>query len=224
MKKILLLSLGVTIFFTTSLYAQVINDSGQHGKMYIQTKKGPTNNTLDGSPYENEAFQSGKIAMAGKEPINAYLRYDVLNDEIEVKKEKSAQDIYVIADKKGTNYKIGQINFVFENFQFEGQPLQGYFQEYYNGENVRLLKRLTTTITDPVKAQTGYQKDKPARIIIQENYFLAFNDGNIKEVRLKERDFKKALPNSKAASEYLGDHKVRDLEDFVKMLQWYDRQ
>lgn len=224
MKKFLFLILNLCLVFSTDLYSQVLNDSGQHGTMVIQTKKGPADNTLDGSPYETEAFQKGKIITTGKDPLIVFLRYDVLNDEMEIKTEQQAQDIFIIPEKNNTEYSIGDTNYIFETFQHDGERLHGYFKEYYDGKNVRLLKRMTTTITEPVKAQTGYQKDRPARIIIQEKYYLAFGDGKIEEVRLREKDFKKALPNSKAASKYFSDNKVRNLEDYIQMLKWYDQQ
>lgn len=224
MKKILVISTCFWMVASVSLTAQVINDSGQHGRMTLQTKKGNSLNGLEGSPYENENFQVGKITMEGNKPVTAFLRYDVLNDDMEIKTELNGEDIYVLPNKKITEYSIGANRFLYQSLQHDGKLIEGYFKEYFKGENVRLLTRLTAIVTEPYKAKTGYEKDRPSQIIIQENYFLSFKDGRVEEVKLKEKDFKKALPSSKAVNSYFSDNKLRDLEDYIKFLEWYDKQ
>ncbi len=224
MKNFLILIFGFWIITIAPATAQVINDSGQHGKMQLQTKKGNSANGLAGSPYENEEFRAGKIVMEGNEPVNAYLRYDALNDEIEIKTEINQANISVLPDKRRTEYIIDSIKFLHKSIPNNGKLVKGYFQEYFKGENMSLLKKLSATITEPYKAQTGYEKDRPRHIILQEKYYLSFVDGTNKEVKLKKKDFKKALPSSKALNTYLSDNKFKDIEDFVKMLEWYDKQ
>lgn len=208
---------------STSIYSQVLNDSGQHGKMLLQTKKGNSLNSIQGTPFLNENFQKGTVTLKGNEVINVLLRYDVLNEDMEIRTGLDDEEIYLLPQKEGTEYTIGEENFRYRTLN-NGEQIKGYFREHYKGEKVEFLEKISAVITDPVKAQTGYQKDRPARIVLEEKYFLLLENGEVKEVKLKTKDFIKALPDSKAVRAYLSENKVKTIEDYKEMLEWYDNK
>jgi hypothetical protein len=223
MKKILVFIFGIGIFSTFTATAQIVQDTGNHSLMLIQTKN-TADETVEGTPYLNDNFQPGTFTLEGKEPTNAFLRYNIVNEEMEIKTELHGEETYKLPVNNKATYQLGNEHYVFRNLKIDGNLVKGYFKEHYNGEKVSLYEKLIATTSEPVKAQTAYQKDKPARIVIEERFFLMFDNENIEEVRLKAKDFKKALPDTKAVNSYLSDNKVKTVEDFAKMLEWYEVQ
>lgn len=223
MYKILAITIGLGFFGTYATTAQIVQDTGNHSLMLIQTKS-TGDEIVEGTPYLNDNFQHGTFTLEGKEPTNAFIRYNVVNEEMEIKIELNGEDTYLLPVNNKAKYQIGTDNYVFTNLKIDGRLIKGYFKEHYVGEKVSLYEKLIATTSEPVKAQTAYQKDKPARIVMEERFFLVFNNGKVEEVRLKTKDFKNALPDSKAVNSYLSDNKVKSIEDFTKMLEWYEMQ
>lgn len=91
----------------------------------------------------------------------------------------------------------------------------------FDGEFYRLLKKPNAKVIEPVKAKTGYGKDKPGRIEIDEEYFLLKN-GSVQEVNIKHRVIKDIFI-SEEAKQYLSDNKIRSEEDMVQFLSYLDK-
>lgn len=218
MKKLILL---VAIIFCPPLVSAQINDSGMNGFMKITTKENDIMNRIEGSPYLNEEFAAGIIKQEGKINLNVYLRYNVVKEIMEIKTDKNSKDTYTLPLNKTTIYSLGAQNYLPEEISYQGNNITGFFIEHYRGENVRLLEKPTVTITDPVKAQTGYEKDKPALIKIDQEYYLVFKEGKVENIRLKQRDLKDVFDEG-AAKKYLSGHKVKTVDDLIKFLSVVD--
>ena len=80
----------------------------------------------------------------------------------------------------------------------------------------------TAKITAAQKSQTSYDRPKPATVRLKSHYYLGVGEKPLKEVRLKERDFRKILGDGKGMEEYFKEHKVRSIEDIVEMLRFYE--
>ena len=89
---------------------------------------------------------------------------------------------------------------------------------------VSFLEKPYLTVIDAVKAKTGYEKDKPAQIRLKKDYYIVLKDGTVQNVSLKEKDFEKALSSTQDVKKYLSDHKLKSVEDFAKMIEWYDKR
>lgn len=224
MKRILAILFGIGLIGSFPAAAQIITDYGDYSHMLILTKSSDDAAELEGTPYMNDNFQPGTFTIEGKAPAKAFLRYNVVNEEMEIKTELNGTDTYLLPGNSKATYQIGSNNYVFRNLQIDGSLVKGYFIEHYKGESLSLYEKLTATTTEPEKAQTAYHKDKPGRIVMEDRFFLEFDNGNVQEVKLRTRDFKKALPNSKAVNSYLSDNKVKSIEDYINMLEWYDKQ
>ncbi len=72
------------------------------------------------------------------------------------------------------------------------------------------------------KAKSGYDKPKPARIKIDQVYYLQLDGGNLHEVRLKEKDFKEYFEDKPGMEKYFDNHKIKGLDDVKKLLEFYD--
>lgn len=223
MKNFFFLILAGAFFITTTVSAQ-IHDSGGHSMMRITSKQSDILKDVKGSPYLYDDFMYGMITMEGKDPLRVLMRYDVNSETFEVKTEKESDDIYVLPLNKDTKYHLGTETYVYRTINFEGKEITGYFQTHFEGDNVSLLEKPSLTFTEAVKAKTGYDKDRPGEIKLNKNLYLVFKDGKVENVRLKEKDFEKAFSSSSTVKKYLSDNKLKTIEDFLKMLKWYDNQ
>jgi len=223
MKNFFLLIPAVIFFFSASVTAQ-INDSGGHSKMLLTTKKSNVLNEVEGSHFLDEEFKKGKVLIKGYDSLDALLRYDINTETFEIKLEKTGEDIYVLPLNLETKYYLDSDLYTYQTINFEGNEITGYFLNHYAGDKISFLEKPYLTVTDAVKAKTGYEKDKPAQIRLKKDYYIVLNDGSVKNVSLKEKDFERALPSNPAIKKYLSDHKLKSPEDFSKFVAWYDNQ
>lgn len=223
MKNFFFLFLVAAFFITTSAPAQ-IHESGGHSMMRVTTKQSDILKDVKGSPYLYDDFRYGMITMVGKNPLRVLMRYDVNSETFEIKTEKESDEIYVLPLNKDTKYRLGTEIYDYRTINFEGNNITGYFQTYFEGDNVSLLEKPSLTFTEAVKAKTGYDKDRPGQIKLNKDLYLVFKDGTVENVRLKEKDFEKAFSSSSSVKKYLSDNKLKTIEDFAKMLEWYDNQ
>ena len=221
MKNILFIILG--LFCSVQGYNQVLTDSGNHGLMLITTKENDKLNDLEGSPYLEEEFVPGSAMVSGKEPLNVFLRYNVYKEQVEIKLDPRSEEIYILPMNTLASYKMGSDMLILETIVLNGEKIFGYFFEHYDGENYRLLEKPKVTLTEAVKAKTGYEKDRPARLKIEEEYYVIKENGQVLNVPLKHRDIKKTF-DSENSKEYLSDNKIRSEEDLISFITWLDKQ
>lgn len=219
MKKLFFL---LAFFTVCPIFSQVISDSGNLSFRLITTKDSDRMKSVEGSPYLNEDFEYGIVSVEGKNPLNVYLRYNVFQEQVEIKPDLRNEDTFLLPNKETTIYKIGPQTLVFEEIRSEGRIFSGFFIEHYNGENLRLLEKPVATLTEAVKAQTGYETDKPARIKIEEEFFVVDSDGQVTPVRIKHRDVKKTF-KSPGAKKYLSENNIRSKEDLISFISFLDK-
>lgn len=223
MKKHFLIPALLFAFLGVEAQAQ-INDSGNHGLMNITTKKNPALSKVEGSPFLYEDFRMGTAMVEGKDPLNVYVRYDVSTEQMEIKTDLNSDAIYVLPTGQHATYKVGKDVFKYGTINYEGKNILGYFIEHYDGDKYRLVTKHRAEISEPVKAKTGYDRDIPAKIKIEDDLFIVNKeDGRAFKVRAKNRDLEDIF-DSAAAQKYLSDNKVRSTEDLVAFVAFLDKQ
>lgn len=213
----------LAFLFPTSLHAQT-NNSGNLGERLLITMKSNVPSEISGSHYLNEDFQKGKVLITGYDPLEAYLRYNVNTETFEVKLKKTGEAMYKLPVNPETKYYIGSDLYTYQKIYDNGKSILGYFLNHYKGEKVSLLEKPILNVTEAVKAETGYEKERPAQIRLQKKHYLIFQDGTVKNVDLKEKDFEKAFALTPEVKKYLKDNKLKSAEDFSGMVKWYDKQ
>lgn len=176
---------------------------------------------IEGSPYFTENFEPGTIKIKGKDPLKVFLRYNVSKEEIEIKTELGSEKVYVLSKAKNSEYKINGVCYVLDKIHFDGSNIYGYFIEYFNGGKVRLLLKPIAEFFPAMKAKTGYEKDQPARFEIEKEYFLIFKNGNVENIRLKNRDLRKIF-DTKFHKDYLSEHDIETVNDLVSFLEFHE--
>ena len=214
-KKIFLL---IGVFFFIQSHAQIVGEN-QLGNGFILTKE--KNLEVEGSPYLNEEFNRGKIFIGNKEPLNVYLRYNVLDEAMEVKVDPQNEDIYTFSSNGKIQYELANGLFSKDMLTVDGEKIYGIFKELYAGNKIRLLEKSVAKKTEPVVAVSSYDSDKPGRIIIDQRYFVEDNDGMVREVETRNRTLKKVF-RSKEVKKYLKDNRVRSVEDLQRFVRFYD--
>lgn len=220
MRKILF-TVFAGLSFISAEAQQVFTDSGNHGLMTITTKEKEVGDEIVGSPYLNKEFQQGVVEVEGKGPLKAYVRYNVVSEQMEIKTNPASPQTYMLPSGQRAKYQIGDRTFVLDKITADGETAYGYFIEHYNGDNLRILAKPKAKVTEAIKAQNTYQKDRPAEIQIEEDYYVVLSNGDAEKVRLRNKDLRKAF-NSKPAKDYLSDNRIRSTDDLVAFARYYD--
>lgn len=218
------LTLILLVFFTMSANSQVTDQDLLNNQMVIPVyKKTPQGYT--GSPFVNEEFKNGVILDEEGRSQPAFLRYNAVEGIMEIKLNQQQERIHVLPRIKKITYILdGYTYFIDAKRTEDGELLEGYFVKYYDGENVKLLGWPRPDLSEAQEAKTGYEKDKPAHLKVDMEYFLQLGENRLQEVRLRPRDFRKTFDKSEAMKDYLSDNKVKELDDAIEAVKFYDKQ
>ncbi|HSP12501.1 MAG TPA: hypothetical protein VLO29_08235 [Salegentibacter sp.] len=211
-------------FFTLNINSQVNSQDIMNNRMVIPVyKKTPEGYT--GSPFVNEEFQSGTIHAEQGKSQPAFLRYNAVEGIMEIKLNQQQQNIHVLPRIKKITYTLdGYTYYIDSKRTEEGELLEGYFVNYFEGENVKLLGWPRPDLSEPQEAKSGYEKDKSAHLNVDMEYYLEIGDNRLQEVRIRPRDFRKTFDKDAAMKKFLSDNKVKDLDDAIDALKFYDKQ
>ncbi|MCX2719073.1 hypothetical protein [Lentiprolixibacter aurantiacus] len=147
---------------------------------------------LEGTPYDNDEFQTGKIFINNAQSIPALLRYNAFEDYIEVKDKNGIYALlkrdYVHATIKGEKYAV------FLYLIGKKEVKEGYFVPLTQGPII-LLKKKSKMYYYGSKGD-GIRPDKPARFEDKTYYYLKVNDDIPKEVKLRKKSILGVLGNT----------------------------
>lgn len=218
------LILAFVAFFGLNATAQSENPMLGNNRMIIPTfSKTPEGYT--GTPYLEEEFKRGIIEHKDGRTMPALLRYNAVEEIMEIKMQSPEDDILVLPKGKGITYKIDGYSYVEDVLRTEkGDRLQGYFIEYYNGDNIRFLAHPQPDVIEPKKAKSGYEKDKPAHLKVDLEYYLAEDDERLKNIKLRHRPIKKEFSGAPGMKDYFSENKIKTVEDVIAMAKYYDEQ
>ncbi len=176
---------------------------------------------LAGSPYINEKFLPGQIIVDEKQFQNVYLRFNALNEVMEIKVRPGDEEVFFLPRTEKYTYIQDNKTFFIKDFIIEdGEVISGYWINYFrNSKNLFVGKPVTRT-TAAKAAQTGYEKPKPPKVDTYVHYYLSLNDSPLKKVNLKQRDFEKIFQSDRM-KKYFSNNKIKEVEDVVAMLKYY---
>ena len=205
-----------------------INDLFEDLKNRVKKQEISTIKTK-GTPYYNETFQLAKIEYFGKilnEKI--YLRYNALNDEMEMSLNSSStesENILIKSNKvsciiNGKKYKY--LRFTPEN----KNPIVGYLNTLYQGNNLTLYERKQKIFMEAARARTSLERSFPARFTDKIEYYFSIDNGSILEINLKKKDMLKKLNKySENIKKYLNSSKIKIKfkEDLIDFFEYIDK-
>ncbi|WBL23561.1 hypothetical protein [Zunongwangia sp. HRR-M8] len=213
---LLIFALSYNIFSAQSF----MNGMQNSAPLKIFTKK-KTPERFTGSPYIDDSFLSAQI-NDGERSMSAFVRYNAVEDVVEVKIDEQNSEIYTLPKLKKIKYKLKDYEIFIDQFtDSNGETVNGYMLDYFSNQGVRFLARPEPDVVPAQPARTGYDKDKPAHLKVDMVYYLQKNGGRLEEVRLREKDFKKILSDKEKMNAYFDRNKIKNEEDVVKMLKFY---
>lgn len=220
MKKIIMIT--VFSFIGLTFQAQVNDFNPGNSPLQLHTKTA-INTDIEGSPYFEDKFLPGIIEELNGDSQNAYLRYNVKNDEVEVKAGPSQNQVFILPRQEKFVYKFKDYSYVLGSYNVRDEGLiKGFVAMYYESENLVFIGKPFTKISEAQSAKTSYEKATPATLYIGIKYYLSVNGEKFQEIKLKDRDFKNQLNDSDLTNSYLKHHNIKEIKDAVNLLKFYD--
>ncbi|QCY68352.1 hypothetical protein FHG64_02495 [Antarcticibacterium flavum] len=169
---------------------------------------------FEGSPYVEKEFVKGTILDNKGNSQEALLRYNAIEDIVEIKIHNDGEtEVRVLPKIKELSYSVNDYTYVLEEFTtHKGEKINGYLIEYYKGDRYGLYGH-------PVPKATISQLET-AHLDVKIEYYIMTEDGILQNVKLKNRDFRKVLPNSSELNNYLSSTQLKTPQDYAALLKW----
>lgn len=218
MKKIFLVLL--TGGFSLFSQGQISEHSNTSMQVLTQSK---TPEGFTGSQYLDKNFQQGVILDGEGRSQPAYLRYNAVEEVMEIKLQPQDEKVQVLPRLKNIRYAINGNTWFIESFRNDnGDYIDGYFVSLFEGDKIKLMGKAVPDVREAQIANTGYQQDKPAHIDVEMEYYIMLQDNILRYTRLKQRDIKKIIPQTQEVKSYLSNNKIKDVNDLIGLLKVYD--
>lgn len=236
MKKIVIFSVLLVAVFASAAaqnfgglqpIAAFEDTPGNPLQEYVKTYRHTTiPKEFTGHYYIDKEFSPGTIVVNdGEKTLDVLMRYNALKDQVEIKLKTVKDSVYVLPSLDNITYRSPSYSFKFHNFQTtEGKDVDGYFVHYYDGDDIQFLSKPMAHLQDEVYPRSGYDKYKPAHFSVKQFYYLLDDSGRLKEVDIKEKDFRKELADNREMKKYFSSHKIKTVEDVIEMLKFYEQQ
>lgn len=164
-----------------------------------------------GSIYLGKDFSSAAI----KDRINdetqiALVRYNVLEDFVEIKISDNENGIRVMPKTENLEYIFKDYSLVYETFKLSsGDLIEGYFIKYHNKYDTALISK---PFLNASRVKTNLYGGDSYKILVNYNHFL-LEDGFLHEINLKGKDLHKII----------SDFENKDIEYFKKNIKNSDK-
>ena len=180
-----------------------------------------------GSPYRNNTFQIG-IIYRNKDSVKTFLRYNALNDEIEIALSKDASSsTNAIIKSESISCKIINDFFVYKEFVDENKfKNKGYLIKAYGGEKYNLYVRDRKVFKEGEKARNSLELNKPPKFIDKQTVFIQYMSDLPKAVKLKYKKISELIPKEdqvKLAKLKNSHRKITSLDKLISLISSIDK-
>ncbi|GEQ84498.1 hypothetical protein ULMS_00060 [Patiriisocius marinistellae] len=197
---------------------------------YISSKTTPIfkgYKDTNGSIYMNEEFQMGSIIMNGKVVANnVALRYNVLDEEIELTKGLNSGITVANVIKKDANIHVSIAN---ETLVFLPSPNKnmrdGYFNVLREGKNISLYKKLSKDYREGKVSVNSIARSVPATFKEQETLYVKIKDGSLMELSNSKSKRKRLFIDKEEAMKNHIDNEnlnLRKDDDLISAIDFYN--
>ena len=180
-----------------------------------------------GSPYRNNTFQIG-IIYRNKDSVKTFLRYNALNDEIEIALSKDASSsTNAIIKSESISCKIVNDFFVYKEFVDENKfKNKGYLIKAYGGEKYNLYVRDRKVFKEGEKARNSLELNKPPKFIDKQTVFIQYMSDLPKAVKLKYKKISELIAKEdqvKLAKLKNSHRKITSLDKLISLISSIDK-
>ena len=147
-----------------------------------------------GSAYRNVFFEIGMI-YRNKDSVKTYLRYNGLNDEIEIALSKDATSTTnAVKKSESISCKINNDFFVYKEYIDENKfKSKGYLIRVYGGEKYNLYVRDKKVFKEGEKAKNSLEHDIPPKFTDKRTFFIQYMSDLPRAVKLKYKKISKLI-------------------------------
>lgn len=182
--------------------------------------------TLVGSPYYNENFVLGTIFdLKTKADEPYYLKYNIAEDYIEVKKTVDSKELLELQKDKDSYCVIDGLKIrYFEVSDQKGNDMSGFFVVLSEGKKSTFLKKLKKNYTEARPAENSYQPAKPARYSDASDYYF-LNKNTITKTKLKKKKILEIVNGNKDALSKVKTEKLNlsKEKDVITLIDYYNK-
>ena len=147
-----------------------------------------------GSPYRKASFEPG-IIYRNNDSIKTYLRYNGLNDEIEISLSKDAfSSTNAVKKSEFISCKIINDFFVYKEYIDENKSKSiGYLIKIYGGQKYNLYVRDKKVFKEGEKAKNSLEHDIPPKFTDKRTFFIQYMSDLPRAVKLKYKKISKLI-------------------------------
>jgi hypothetical protein len=180
-----------------------------------------------GSPYRNTFFEIG-IIYRNKDSVKTFLRYNGLNDEIEISLSKDASSSTdAIIKSKSISCRIINDLFVYKDFIDENKlKNKGYLIKVYNGGKYNLYVRDQKVFKEGEKAKNSLELDRPPKFIDKQTVYIQYMSDLPKAVKLKYKKISELIARedqTKLAKLKKSYRKMSSLDKLITLISNIDK-
>ncbi|MGB5244542.1 MAG: hypothetical protein WBN16_00045 [Lutimonas sp.] len=194
------------------------------------TRQLNSNNTLDltkvkGSPYANENFLPGQIFFREKNiKIDANLRYNVFNDEFEVKEDVQSENISAMIKSSDLEVFLANKRYILRPYTEKGTEKEGYFSVISEGHGLGVYERKTKVFTEGKKASNSFQIDFPPSFSDESELYYDQNSTMLAYPKNKRDLLILCSDHEEEVSNFIKKAKLntKSTEDLMKIIQYYN--
>lgn len=223
MKKIILLLFVIAIIDLNAQGVLEVANSNRsittHGQFYIHSTEIP----ILGSQYINETFKEGETLISGKSQTAALMRYDALNEAVELL-DRSTQKPRKLLRRKNISATFDGKTYLVMDYM-EGSKIKlGYFNQLNEGK-VRLLYRPKKKFVQAENPDNGYDVYDPPTFKDVSQHYIKVGDKPASLLKLRKRSILKAINDKEAILKlFIKKHKLNLSKeaDIILLLNYYN--
>ncbi len=177
--------------------------------------KKPLKNTVQGHQYYENENKLASVYVNGKKMRRAYVRYNTLNDEIEV------TEIFNVLKRENIRVVLDE-GYVYKMLDYEGT--KQFFVFLKEGKN-SLVMKVEKKVKQGQKGIDAYEQTTNDKYIEKRSYFILKADGDLLKVKLKQKDVLKVLEDKKNEIEKYVSSKglnYKKENDLIRIVGYYN--
>jgi len=209
-------------FPTNEVLANDFIDDSNFNKLYSNVDL----SKIEGSPYMDNEFQLGKVYnRLTKNVSNFLLRYNIYNDEIQIKVGDN-NDSRVLLKSKDYFVILNNSKIFYEKYQIKNNIETGYFILKYTGKSFSLFEKKNKTFQASKPSKDSFHISTPAKF--KDNttsYIKSTKDEVLRPVSSSKKAILDNFPTHKKELKiYLKSENInlKDENDLKKLIKYYD--
>ena len=180
-----------------------------------------------GSPYRNTFFEIG-IIYRNNDSVKTFLRYNGLNDEIEIALSKDAiSSTNAVKKSESISCKIINDIFVYKEFIDEYKfKSKGYLIKVYVGDKYNLYVRDKKVFKEGEKAKNSLELDRPPKFIDRQTVYIQYMSDLPKAIKLKYKKISESIAKEdqiKLAKLKNSFRKMSSLDKLISLISNIDK-